>query len=67
MKRPIKKKTPYQRIIFASKNGTGVRLSYDECFDLSRDDAISTRATNDDLNDQGISDDELARRFGGRR
>jgi hypothetical protein len=38
-----------------------VRLSPDECFALSLDDAISTRATNDDLNDQGISDDEIER------
>jgi hypothetical protein len=41
-------KTPYQRIVEASKKGVGVRLSAEECWDMAFDDAIATRAMLDD-------------------
>lgn len=43
-----KKKSLYQRIVRAAELGRGVRFSADECFALSLDDAIATRAANDD-------------------
>lgn len=49
--------TPHQRIMRAAKAGKGVRLSADEVFALSLDDAISSAALNDD-EDQGESDAE---------
>lgn len=52
VKRPApkerKKLTPYQRIMHAAKRGTGMRLSADEAFALSMDDAIASCAINDD-------------------
>jgi len=46
----MKKPTPYQRIYRAgrSKIPRGVRLTADECLELSFDDAIATRAMLDD-------------------
>ncbi len=55
-----KKKTPHQRIMIAAAKGVGIRLSADEVFRLSIDDAIATRAGNDDLNDEGVPDREAA-------
>jgi hypothetical protein len=42
------KKTPWQKIMDAAKKGRGLRLSADEIFLLSCDDAIETRARNDE-------------------
>lgn len=50
--------TPYQRIMKAAKAGKGVRLTAQEAEELSRDDAIQTRATMDDANDQGETDED---------
>lgn len=50
----MSKWTPYQRIMRAAKRGTGVRLSADEVFALSADDAISTCAANDDAEQKEI-------------
>ena len=36
----------YIAIMVAAAKGKGLRLTYDECFDLSNDDAIATRASN---------------------
>jgi hypothetical protein len=47
--------TPWQRIAQAAKRGTGLRLSADEVFRLSMDDAIMRRAALDDL---GIDHEE---------
>lgn len=43
-----KKKSPYQRIVDAAKKGVGVRLSFEECHEMSRDTAICDLAENDD-------------------
>lgn len=43
-----KKLSPYQRIMKAVKSGCGVRLSKDEVFQMSLDDAIATVAQNED-------------------
>lgn len=41
--------TPYQRIVRAGKSNRGVRLSWEECWQLGvMDDAIGTRAALDD-------------------
>lgn len=48
-----KKLTPWQRIMEAAHKGRGIRLSSDEVFDLSMDNAIETKAMNDFM-DQGI-------------
>ena len=40
--------TPYQRIMRAAQAGRGVRLSAEDCWAMSRDDAISALAENDD-------------------
>lgn len=45
----MKRLSVYQRIMRASKRSTGIRISAQECFDLSLDGAISTRAELDDL------------------
>ena len=42
------KLTVYQRIVRAAERGTGLRLSADDCWALSRDDAITTVASDDD-------------------
>jgi hypothetical protein len=57
-----RRKTPWQRIIAAAENGTGCRLSADDCRRLWQDSAIQQRASLDDLNDQGMTDEEF---FGG--
>lgn len=36
--------SPYVRILLAARNGRGIRLSAEECWSLSLDDAIETRA-----------------------
>jgi hypothetical protein len=41
--------TPWQRIARAAQRDTGLRLSADEVFRLSMDDAIMRRAELDDL------------------
>lgn len=41
-------KTPWQKIMRAAKRGTGLRLTVDEVWQLSRDSAIETKAGNDD-------------------
>jgi GNAT superfamily N-acetyltransferase len=46
------KKTPWQRIIMASEDGRGIRLSADEVIELSMDDAIVTKASNDDYEEE---------------
>jgi hypothetical protein len=48
-----KKKTPWQRIMIAANKGVGLRLSAEDVWELSLDDAIATKAWNDD-------EDELA-------
>lgn len=40
--------SPHQKIMRAAKRGTGLRLTADEVFQLSRDGAIATCAENDD-------------------
>jgi hypothetical protein len=50
----LSKLTPWQRIIRAAKEGKGIRLSADEVYMLSQDDAIEQRARNDD---EGESED----------
>jgi hypothetical protein len=47
--------TPWQRIARAAKRDTGLRLSADEIFKLSMDDAITRRAELDDL---GVDSEE---------
>lgn len=37
---------PYNRILRAARSGKGVRLTADDCHELSMDDAIGTRAQN---------------------
>lgn len=49
----------YQRILSAAKRGDGVRLSADEVFELSRDDAIETRANMDMMNREGTPDTDI--------
>lgn len=43
-----RKLTPHQRIMRAAKAQKGLRLSADEVFHLSKDNAIETRAAWDD-------------------
>ena len=50
--------TPYQRIIRAAKKGKGIRLTADEVFQMSRDDAIHTRAMKDNDLEKGIYSEE---------
>lgn len=45
-------KTPWQEIMRAAERGTGLRLTSDEIYQLSMDDAISTRATLDAFPDE---------------
>lgn len=45
------KKTLHQRIMLAAKVRRGLRLTADEVFDLSQDDAIRACALNDDEED----------------
>lgn len=45
-------KSPWQKIIIAAKRGRGLRLTSDEVFALSMDDAIETVASNDDMADE---------------
>lgn len=40
--------TPHQKIMRAAKRGTGTRLSSEEVFLLSMDDAVAMAAQNDD-------------------
>lgn len=40
--------TPHQRIMWAARRGTGLKLNAQEVFMLSRDHSIETRATADD-------------------
>lgn len=40
--------TPHQKIMRAAKRGTGCRLTADEVIQLSMDDAVATRAANDE-------------------
>jgi hypothetical protein len=47
--------TPWQRIARAAQRDTGIRLSADEVFRLSMDDAIMRRAKLDDL---GVDSEE---------
>lgn len=42
------KLTPHQRIIRASERGTGIRLTEEEVWILSCDDAVASRAEWDD-------------------
>lgn len=52
--------TPHQRIMRCARNGTGCRLTRDEVWRLSRDDAISHRAMIDDEADEtGWTENEL--------
>jgi hypothetical protein len=51
-----KKQTPWQRIMAASKKNVGVRLSADEVWALSFDDAIQTKAQNDDEDENDEED-----------
>lgn len=47
------KLTPFQKIMRAAKKGRGIRLTANEVFQLSRDDAIATAASNDDEQQRG--------------
>lgn len=49
----IQQRTPWQKIVRAAKAGRGLRLTADEVFKLFMDDAIETKATNDDI-EQGL-------------
>ena len=40
-------RSPWERILLASETGTGCRLSAEDCYQLSFDDAIMTRAEMD--------------------
>lgn len=42
------KLTPFQKIMRAAKKGRGLRLTANEVFQLSRDEAVSEAAFNDD-------------------
>ena len=44
----MSKLTPHQKIARAHRRGTGCRLTRDDCYKLGFDDAIMTRADNDD-------------------
>lgn len=57
------KLTPWQRIMRNAERGIGVRLSAEDVYRLSRDDAIATRALLDDENNRGISDDKVGLGF----
>lgn len=56
------KKTPHQRIMRAARCRVGVRLTAEEVQELSRDDAISTRAAVDDENEIERRNEERAQR-----
>jgi len=43
----MQRKTPWARIVFAAKKGTGVNLSVDDVADLIMDGAIETRGLMD--------------------
>ena len=47
---PRRRLSVYQRITMAAERRTGLRLSYDDVFALSRDDTIQRLAENDDEN-----------------
>lgn len=46
------KKTPWQKIIKASEDGRGIRLTAEEVVALAGDDAIVTKALNDDYEEE---------------
>lgn len=51
-RKPARRKpSAYQRIMRAAKAGVGVRLSADEVWAMSHDNAIETVALNDDEDD----------------
>jgi hypothetical protein len=52
-----RKATPHQRIVKAALAGVGMRLSADEVAYLAMDDAIQTRAVNDDYAERNKSDE----------
>lgn len=54
-----KKLTPYQKIKRAAQSGRGVRLSYDECFDIYNDTTIRHRADMDDSGVEQPTDQEI--------
>lgn len=56
------KKTPYQRIVRNARLGRGVTLTADEVAEMSLDDAIATRASNDGC--IGSGDDETCDAIG---
>jgi hypothetical protein len=47
------KLTPWQRIVRASERGHGVKLSRHDAWLLAGDDAIATKARNDDEEQKG--------------
>lgn len=51
--------TVYQRIMQAAKRGAGLRLSADDVWQLTQDDAIETRAERDSLNQSGTPDGDI--------
>lgn len=54
------KLTVYQRVERAARAGRGCRLTAEDCHKLyDKDEAFRDRADMDDLNDQGIKDEEL--------
>jgi len=58
--------TVHQKIMRAAKRGTGLRLTADEVFQLSRDGAIATCAENDDARDTQDALDQAAEEEGQR-
>lgn len=46
--------TPYRRIMEAAKAGRGIRLTAEEVWELSRDDAIERRARLDEEGDEEL-------------
>jgi hypothetical protein len=46
------KKTPWQRIVKASENGRGIRLTFNDVLALTSDEAIVTKALNDDYEEE---------------
>jgi len=55
------KKTVYQRIMDAREAGKGLRLSKEDVWELSWDDAIETRAQFDDFVQNGNNPEDWGR------
>lgn len=54
-----RRKSPWQRIRDAGEKGRGLRLEAEEVAQLCGDDAIMKVAHDDDLRDEGKTDEEI--------